>query len=646
MSRNTNKLVYFWGQRPVSFAQFATPLKKSVYILLLLYVSLMLSSTARAQSVTRLRADTLSVNALRLETFADSTRQLTVSQISTLYNQHRFRPLPGGRLLENYTTANHWLHLRLPATRSRRLYLEIDNPRINQVDFFQLVGKTMVSQVSTGDSLPFQSRRFSHYNWVFPLVPDAQLPSDVFVRLAKHGEILNAPVRVWMPDTFEQYSHQRYLLWGVLAGITLIVLLLNGVVWAATADPLYGWFMAVIALHTFHLGAASGLSFQYLWPNLPVINDWYPQTLSAWLLVLAQVQFMQRFIGQTAQNSRVFRWVNGFKYAIIGATLFTLLLLVFRAVPPFYFRLLVGLTLLFSLLVVPLAVVSLYERRQQGEPVIRFYAGITMVQFMALAVFFVNIGFTKAGHPLLTFANEGLVLISFLVDLLLLSLGVLYFGFANYRRQNETLLTALHRSEQEQSQRIIDALEIERNRIAEDLYDDVGAILSTAIGYVSGTLRKPEIRERFPMLGEARSLLDRAVENLRTVSHNLMPKNFAQLGLAKSLAETVDKVGHSSPVQFDYVVVGQERRFDTATEVQVFRIASELINDIVKNSAATQATLQLIFNHDALNLIAEDDGPRTPVYNNLTSKVDFIQGTLDVDVSPNGVTTIVEIPYQ
>lgn len=644
--KNTNKLVCFSGAGSVSFAQFATPLKRNVYILLLLYLSLMLSSAASAQSVARLSVDALPENIVQLEIFTDSTRQLTVSQIKVLYNRHRFRPLPGGRLLANYTTASYWLHLSLPATRGRGLYLEIDNPRINQVNFFQLVGTEIVRQVSTGDSLPFGSRRFSHYNWVFPLLPDAQLPSDVFVQLAKHGEILNAPVRVWLPDAFEQYSHQRYLRWGVLAGITLIILLLNGVVWAATADPLYGWFMAVIALHTFHLGAASGLSFQYLWPTHPIINDWYPQTLSAWFIVLAQVQFMQRFIGQTGQNSRVFRWVNGFKYLIIGATLFTVLLLVFRAVPSFYFRWLVGLTLLFSLLVIPLAIVSLYERRHRAEPIIRFYGAITAVHFLTLTVFFTNIVFTRAGHPLLTFTNEALVVISFLVDLLVLSLGVLYFGFANYRRQNETLLTALHRSEQEQSQRIIDALEMERNRIAEDLYDDVGAMLSTAIGYVSSTLRKPEIRERFPMLGEARSLLDRAVENLRTVSHNLMPKNFAQLGLTKSLAETVDKVSQNSTVQFDYVVVGQERRFDAATEVQLFRIASELINDIVKNSTATQATLQLIFNHQTLNLIAEDNGPRTPIYNNLTSKVNFIQGTLDVDASPTGVTTIIEIPYQ
>jgi signal transduction histidine kinase len=170
-------------------------------------------------------------------------------------------------------------------------------------------------------------------------------------------------------------------------------------------------------------------------------------------------------------------------------------------------------------------------------------------------------------------------------------------------------------------------------------------MLSTAIGYVSSVLRKPDVREQFPALTAARTLLDRSVENLRTVSHNLMPKNFAQLGLSQSLAETIDKVAHTSDVAVAYVVVGTERRLSAATEVQIFRIAAELINDILKNSAATQATVQLIYNHDHLSLMAEDDAPRTPAYNNLTSKVQFLNGTLAVDTTKTGVTAVVEIPY-
>jgi signal transduction histidine kinase len=222
---------------------------------------------------------------------------------------------------------------------------------------------------------------------------------------------------------------------------------------------------------------------------------------------------------------------------------------------------------------------------------------------------------------------------------------VFYFGFTNYREENGQLLTALHQQQQAQSEKIIEALEIERNRIAEDLYDDVGAILSMAIGYLSSVLRKPDAREKFPLLTEARQLMVRAVDNLRTVSHNLMPKNFAELGLAKSLAETIDKVSASTDIQFQYVVTGAERRLDARTDVQIFRIAVELINDIVKNSQATQATLQLIYGEKSLILMAEDNGPNAPQHNNLHAKVAFINGKIDADISPAGATILAEIPY-
>jgi signal transduction histidine kinase len=618
-------------------------LKVQYSILLLLSL---LVGAAQAQPIILIKPGQSLVVAGKLETFADSTRHLTLAQIRALYDQHRFSQLPGNRLLKNYTTANHWLHLRFGPANRGLVYLEIDNPRLNQVHFYQVTGGQLVNQVLTGDSLPFRSRGYPDYNWVFPVMPDVHLPTDVFVIVSKYGEVLNTQVRAWGPTAFEQHDRQRYLLWGILAGLTALVLLVNGMVWIATADGLYGWFMAVIIAHAFHLSAASGLSFQFLWPNYPIINDWYPQTISAWLIVLAQVHFMQRFIGQTAYNSRVFRYVNAFKYSIVGATALTIGLLLFQAVPLYYFRLLVFLTLLFSLLVVPLAILSLRERVRRREPIILFYAAITSLQFLSLMVYFGGISLAQLGKPLFEFTNEELVVVNFLVDLIILSLGVLYFGFTNYRQQNEQLLTTLHQQEQAQSGRIIEALEMERNRIAEDLYDDVGAMLSTAIGYVSSVARKPDVREKFPLLTEARHLLDRAVENLRTVSHNLMPKNFAELGLAKSLAETVAKVSASTDIQFEYLVVGSEQRLNTSIEVQIFRIAVELINDIIKNSGATQATFQLIFGAEQLQLISEDNGPYPPQYNNLHSKVAFINGKIGADVSPGGVTVVVEIPYR
>lgn len=182
-----------------------------------------------------------------------------------------------------------------------------------------------------------------------------------------------------------RYGQNPTAIWGMLAGMAVVILLLKGIVWLATSDVLYGWFMALILVSAFHLGVASGLFFQYLWPDITIINDLYPQTLSAWVIVLFQVHFMQKFIGQTSQNSRVFRFVNAFKYSIIAATVLTVLLLLLRFVPPFYFRVLLLLTLFFSLMVVPLAILSLRERLRRREPIILFYMGITTVQFLISA---------------------------------------------------------------------------------------------------------------------------------------------------------------------------------------------------------------------------------------------------------------------
>ncbi|RYF69700.1 MAG: hypothetical protein EOO39_17090, partial [Cytophagaceae bacterium] len=292
-----------------------------------------------------------------IDTFSDSTRQLTLTQIQRLYERGQFQTLPGNRLLKNYTSASHWLHLQLaPAQSPQVVYLEIDNPRINQVEFYQVVNKKTINQVLTGDSLPFGSRVFPHFNWIFPILPDAHRPTDLFIKLDKHNEILSTRLTVWDSNTFERQDRQRYLLWGMLAGLTVLVLLINGMVWLATTDALYGWFMAVIVVSAFNLMASSGLGFQYVWPNAPVINAWYPQTISTWLIVLAHTHFMQRFIGQQEGNSRIIHWVNRFKYSIIASVAFMVGLLLVGVVPSFYFRVLVWQTLFFSLMVLPLVV--------------------------------------------------------------------------------------------------------------------------------------------------------------------------------------------------------------------------------------------------------------------------------------------------
>lgn len=591
-------------------------------------------------------AGVLSLNGV-LETYADTSCTLRLSDIAALYKKKRFTPLPQNLLHSGYSSAHHWLHFRLHTKVSQRIILEIDNPRINQLWFYEVRHDSLLRQVITGDQLPFSSRGFPNHNWVFPLTLTPNTPTDIFVMAAKRHEVLGLRVNLWHENEFERRDRHNYLFWGVLGGVTLLILIINLVAWIATKQNIYFWFICLILAILFHILGQSGLGFQYFWAPFPAFNRLDPQLLSGWFIMVAQIHFMQKFIGQKANNSRIFKVVQFAKAAMLVYVALNIALRMYDVFPADHFRWTFN-TLLFSLIIsVVLSFWSIFERIRRREKVVLFYTFTLCIQLTGYVfVFLINLAFAEGKKPLFDIDSYYIIVVSFLFDLIFLSSGILFFWFRNYQIQNQRLLTALHENEQAQSQKIIEALEIERSRIAEDLYDDVGAMLSTAIGYLSSVVRKAEVKERFPILAETRKLLDRAVENLRTVSHNLMPKNFAQLGLSKSLRETIDKVTGTTDIDFQYIVVGRERRLNAAAEVQIFRIAAELINDILKNSGATRVTFQLIYDTDSLKIISEDNGPLPPMYNNLTSKVAFINGHLDIDISPEGVTAIVEIPYQ
>lgn len=621
-----------------------TLLRKAIYILLLL--SFRMNTVYSQKTYWVQPGQSLSMDGA-LETFEDSTCALEFPQIAALHQQNKFKPLPQHLLNSGYSASNHWLHFRLTAKTSSKLFIEIDNPRINHLWFYEVQKDSLIRQVLTGDLLPFKTRGFPNHNWVFPVTLNADSPTDIFVMASKRYEVLGLRVKLWEATEFESKDRIIYLFWGLLAGITLLIVIINLIAWVATQEHIYFRFICLVLAIVFHILGQSGLGFQYFWTDYPSFNWLDPQLISGWFIMIAQLHFMQQFIGQTVANSRIFKMVQFYKAAMAVCIVLNVLLRYFNVFPTLHFRWTFNSLLISLIISVLLSFWSIFERIRQREKTVLFYTFTLCIQLVGyLFVFLINLAFVNGQKPLFDIDSYYIIVVNFLFDLIFLSSGILFFWFKNYQQENKALLTALHQNEQAQSQKIIEALEIERNRIAEDLYDDVGAMLSTAIGYLSSAVRKPEIKERFPILLEARKLLDRAVENLRTVSHNLMPKNFAELGLSKSLAETVDKVTATTDIAFQYIVVGKERRLSAATEVQIFRIASELINDILKNSGATEATFQLVYGEESLQIISEDNGESPPAYNNLTSKVAFINGQLDVDVSPSGVTAIVDIPYQ
>ena len=151
------------------------------------------------------------------------------------------------------------------------------------------------------------------------------------------------------------------------------------------------------------------------------------------------------------------------------------------------------------------------------------------------------------------------------------------------------------------------------------------------------------------------NLLDVSTQELRELSHRMMPRSLQELGLVAAMKDMLNNsLGHSQ-IEFDFEHHGFEQRLEEHVEVTLFRIAQELINNVSKHSGASLVNVQLIsMNNDAI-LIVEDNGhgfqSNTKTNGiglmNISSRLDTLNGKVSYDASPEGGTlATIRIPLK
>ncbi|MBL0045509.1 MAG: sensor histidine kinase [Flavobacteriales bacterium] len=157
---------------------------------------------------------------------------------------------------------------------------------------------------------------------------------------------------------------------------------------------------------------------------------------------------------------------------------------------------------------------------------------------------------------------------------------------------------------------VIDSTEAERRRLAGELHDGVGqqlAGLRFQLEDVATRIsdRAPDERSRVAGL---MSVLDDAGRDVRGIAHNLRPRALDDLGLAPALGDMLHKALDRPGFTLNYEHFGLEARLPQHVEVGVYRIAQELVNNIIKHADSRSVNVQLLKNKGHLVLMVEDDG--------------------------------------
>ena len=149
--------------------------------------------------------------------------------------------------------------------------------------------------------------------------------------------------------------------------------------------------------------------------------------------------------------------------------------------------------------------------------------------------------------------------------------------------------------------------ESERGRIARDLHDGLGGMLSgvkLTLNNMTGkhTLGDDDVRK----FEKAINLIDQSVKELRNVAHNMMPEILMQKGLDTALANFFESM--ASPPNIHYQFFGTAQRYENGFELTVYRIAQELVNNAIKHAQAGELLVELIQQENRLSINVRDDG--------------------------------------
>lgn len=232
---------------------------------------------------------------------------------------------------------------------------------------------------------------------------------------------------------------------------------------------------------------------------------------------------------------------------------------------------------------------------------------------------------------------------------LILIFFILFISQRNKRKAQAEKDSVIISEREKGLKAVFNAQEEERKRIAKDLHDGIGQQISAVKMYFHNLSKgiietKPELKE--DILKVNKMISDTAAD-VRTISHQMMPKALLELGLVDALEDLLENNFFKTNVKYSFENFGLKKRLPSNVEIALYRIAQELFNNIIKHSGAQKVDVQLMKMESHCILIVQDDGLGIPESDtsdgigmlNINNRLSTINGNLNMDSGKGEGTT-------
>ena len=236
--------------------------------------------------------------------------------------------------------------------------------------------------------------------------------------------------------------------------------------------------------------------------------------------------------------------------------------------------------------------------------------------------------------------------------LVLLGILLVWSWYKRYRLQQESKLqTEILKQQELKARAILEAEENERQRIARDLHDGVGQMMSAAKMNLSA------IESELPFNNESQrqdfsrviNLVDESCREVRTVSHIMMPNALLKNNLSTAIHDFVNKLSNKE-LQVHVYTEGLDEKLDSNVETVLYRVIQECVHNAIKHAGAGTLDISLIRDKDGISGTIEDNGKGFDPADqekfegiglrNIITRIEYLRGTVDFDSAPGRGTVI------
>jgi signal transduction histidine kinase len=240
----------------------------------------------------------------------------------------------------------------------------------------------------------------------------------------------------------------------------------------------------------------------------------------------------------------------------------------------------------------------------------------------------------------------GIVLLIVFLKLLILSVWLRVRLKQKARFQKEIM-----KQQELATKAVLAAEEKERQRIARDLHDGVGQMMSVAKMNLSAFESDMQFTNKDQQLSFEKiiDLVDESCREVRAVSHNMMPNALLKNNLAIAIRDFVDKIEKRS-LKVRVYTEGLDSRMDSNLEIVLYRVIQECVNNVIKHAEASRLDISVLKDKEGISATIEDNGKGFDIgdkenfegigIKNIITRIEYLKGIVDFDSSPGKGTLI------